>query len=86
MDDIFWKNDFNDLKERTKQMDDIFWKNDFNGKAKGLFIRSSINNDIKKLIDKWGLNVVGIKIDPDGGWNTELIIEDESGIGVDEHR
>lgn len=55
-------------------MDDIFWKDDFNGKAKGLFIRSSINNDIKKLIDKWGLNVVGIKIDSDGGWNTELIM------------
>jgi len=64
-------------------MDKIFWMDAFEGKAKGgLFIRSDIGKEIKRIEDENGLNIVAIKIDPDGGWNTEFIVEDKPSAEV----
>lgn len=59
-------------------MDKIFWMDAFEGKAKGgLFIRSDIGKEIKRLEEENSLNIVGLKIDLDGGWTTEFIVEEK---------
>jgi hypothetical protein len=62
-------------------MEKIFWSSTLKpdcGELKGgLFIRSDIGKEIKRIEDENGLNIVAIKVDPDGGWNTEFIVEEK---------
>ena len=56
----------------------IFWLDKWQGKAKsGAYTRCNLNDCIKIMNDA-GAKVVGIKIDFDGGWNLEFIIEGDS--------
>jgi len=44
----------------------VFWLDDFEGPAKGgLFYRSKTAIDIEEVEQKFGVKVVGIKLEPD---------------------
>jgi hypothetical protein len=48
------------------------------GKVKGgLFLRSSLLQDIQRIEKQNDLRVVGIKMDPDDKWNMEFIVEEK---------
>tara|TARA_R100001244_G_scaffold124020_1_gene93814 strand:- start:262 stop:483 length:222 start_codon:yes stop_codon:yes gene_type:complete len=65
------------MHKPNKEM--IFWLDEFNGKAKGgFFYRSKIAIEIDDIQTRFGLKVVGIRLEEEGNepsWNVEFITE-----------
>ena len=65
------------MHKPNKEM--IFWLDEFNGRAKGgFFYRSKIAIEIDDIQTRFGLKVVGIRLEEEGSepsWNVEFITE-----------
>ena len=65
------------MHKPNKEM--IFWLDEFNGRAKGgFFYRSKIAIEIDDIQTRFGLKVVGIRLEEEGNepsWNVEFITE-----------